>query len=135
MNIQDMAGRLNRAGNEGEAALEQIRNHPDADRAQIEKCLKKYIAAKLLLKEEEMSDNIVEMVRLNVSKASHISVEKLKEMDRPGACGSAPAVLAKRVLLYVGIQNALGITFPAEEMPEVRTVQALAEMIEKLMRR
>ena len=135
MNIQDMAGRLNQAGDEGDAALERIRNFTNADRAQTEECLKKYIASKLLLTEEEISDNIVEMVRLNVSKASHISVEKLKEMDRPGACGSAPAVLAKRVLLYVGIQKALGITFPAEEMAEVRTVQTLAEMIEKVMRR
>ena len=134
MNIQDMAGRLNRANGEADTALERIRSNPHADREWIENCLRNYIASKLLLDEEEISDNIVEMVRINVSKASHISVEELKKMDRPGACGSAPTVLAKRVLLYIGIQNALGITLPARELPDVRTVQELTDMILKVIR-
>ena len=69
------------------------------------------------------------MVRINVAKASHMTVEQLKEMDRPGRCGSAPAVLSKRVLLYIDIQKQLGITLPAMELPEIRTVQELTAMI------
>lgn len=68
------------------------------------------------------------MVRIRISKATGIPVEKLKELDKAGACGSAPAVLAKRVLLFIDIQKKLGITFPADKMYGVQTVQDLAEL-------
>lgn len=130
-----MAGRLKQKKETAESLLEEIRSALEKSLEEIAGKLKQYIAAKLLLSEAEVSDNIIEMVRINVAKASHMTVEQLKEMDRPGRCGSAPAVLSKRVLLYIDIQKQLGITLPAMEMPEVRTVQELTDMILPLIRK
>ena len=135
LNVRDMAGRLKQKKETAESLLEEIRSALEKSPEEIAGKLKQYIAAKLLLSEAEVSDNIIEMVRINVAKASHMTVEQLKEMDRPGRCGSAPAVLSKRVLLYIDIQKQLGITLPAMEMPEVRTVQELTDMILPLIRK
>ena len=129
MNIKDMAGRLSRAGEAADAALQSIKDHPGADRELVGEKLRQYLSAKLLLEDAEVSDNIVEMIRLNISKSSGIPVEKLKEMDKPGNCGSAPAVLTKRVMLFLEIQKVLGISLPPREAAEIRTVGDLADMI------
>lgn len=133
MNMQEMDDRMVKASQSGESYLLKIKKNPGAAKSDIESLLRSYIAAKLLLSGDEISDNIIEMVRLNVSKAANIPVEQLKEMDRPGICGSAPAVLAKRVLLYVDMQKVLGITLPAKEMPAVRTIQSLTDMVLPLL--
>lgn len=135
MNMREMAGRLARANEQAEAALKEIRIYADVDRTGVEECLRRYIAAKLLLSEDEISDNIIQMVRINVAKASNMTVEELKEMDRPGACGSAPAVLSKRVLMYIALQKALEITFPPTKLSGVVTVQELADLILSLLRK
>ncbi len=129
LNVREIAGRLKQEKETAESLLEEVRSAPERSAEEIAGKLKQYIAAKLLLSEAEISDNIIEMVRINVAKASHMTVEQLKEMDRPGRCGSAPAVLSKRVLLYIDIQKQLGITLPAMELPEVRIVQELTAMI------
>ncbi len=135
MEMQEMASRLAQANQQAEEILDAIHRDPYPDRAVIEACLKQYITKKLLLSEEEASDNIVEMVRINVAKASHMTVEEVKQQDRPGACGSAPAVLSKRVLLYLAIQKALAITLPAAKMPNVKTIQELTDLILPLIRK
>lgn len=129
LNVREIAGRLKQKQETAESLLEEVRSAPERSAEEIAGKLRQYIAAKLLLSETEISDNIIEMVRINVAKASHMTVEQLKEMDRPGRCGSAPAVLSKRVLLYIDIQKQLGITLPAMELPEIRTVQELTVMI------
>ena len=132
MDLKDMARRLGSANTTAEAALNVIRENPAAGKAVTEDSLRNYIACKLLLEEDEISDNIVEMTRINIAKASHIPIEQLVEMDKPGRCGSAPAVLAKRVMLYIGIQKELGITFPVQEMADIRKISELADMVCRL---
>lgn len=135
LNVREIAGRLKQGQKTAEALLEELRLAQEQSPEEIADKLKQYIAIKLLLSEAEISDNIIEMVRINVAKASHLSVEQLKEMDRPGRCGSAPAVLSKRVLLYLDIQKKLGITLPAQKLPEVRTVLELTDIILPLLRK
>ena len=135
LNVREIAGRLKQGQKTAEALLEELRLAQEQSPEEIADKLQQYIAIKLLLSEAEISDNIIEMVRINVAKASHLSVEQLKEMDRPGRCGSAPAVLSKRVLLYLDIQKKLGITLPAQKLPEVRTVLELTDIILPLIRK
>ena len=135
LNVREIAGRLKQGQKTAEALLEELRLAQEQSPEEIADKLKQYIAIKLLLSEAEISDNIIEMVRINVAKASHLSVEQLKEMDRPGRCGSAPAVLSKRVLLYLDIQKKLGITLPAQKLPEVRTVLELTDIFLPLIRK
>ena len=133
LNVRKIAGRLKHNNEMAESHLDEIRSFPELPAAVVAEKLKQYIAAKLLLSEEEVSDNIIEMVRCNVAKASHMTSEQRKERDRPGRCGSAPAVLSKRVMVYLDIQKNLGITLPVKDLPEVRTVQELTDMILPLL--
>ena len=54
-------------------------------------------------------------------------------MDKPGACGSAPAVLAKRILFFLDVQGKLGVKMPPEDAGKIQTVQDLAEELLLLM--
>ena len=134
MELQNMASRLNEAASLAEESLEYIRSNTDLDSIQVENSLRQYISQKLLLSEEETSDHIIDMVRINIAKASHKTVEEIKKLDRPGACGSAPAVFSKRVLLYLGIQKALNIKLPPAEMADITTVQELSKIVISLMK-
>ena len=82
LNVREMAGHLKQKNEKAEALLEELRLDPKEPPEVIADRLKNYIAAKLLLSEKEMTDNIIEMVRINVAKASNMTVEQLKEMVR-----------------------------------------------------
>ena len=69
LNVREIAGRLKHNNEMAESHLDEIRSFPELPAAVVAEKLKQYIAAKLLLEEEEVSDNIIEMVRSNVAKA------------------------------------------------------------------
>ena len=114
--------------------LEIILAHPDADRAFVEEHLKKYCVIRLMMEEEDISDNITKMVRTDVARSMGVEVSKLEAQDMPGACGSAPAVLSKRILLFLAVQRELGIKLPPDDTPKIQTVQDLADMVIPLLR-
>ena len=128
MEIKEIAARIGEANKASAAVLEEFHALTEADPSDLASALNQYIPRKLQLEGEEVSDNITIMVRISISKATGISLEKLKEMDRPGACGSAPAVLAKRVLLCLDIQKQLDITLPPEKLYGVQTTGDLADL-------
>ncbi|MBR3642641.1 MAG: hypothetical protein IKN57_03940 [Parasporobacterium sp.] len=133
MGMKEIASRIGEANKESAAVLEEFHALPEADQSDLAFALNRYIPGKLQLQGEEVSDNITIMVRTSISKATGISLEKLKEMDRPGACGSAPAVLAKRVLLFLDIQKQLGITLPPEKLYGVQTIEDLTNLAYPLL--
>lgn len=126
--MRNIAGQIAESAKAADAVLEDYLAQPEMSEKALAETMKKYIAVKQQLSGDEVSDNITIMVRISISKATGIPVEKLKELDKAGACGSAPAVLAKRVLLFIDIQKKLGITFPVDKMYGVQTVQDLAEL-------
>ena len=128
MGMKEIASRIGEANKASAAVLEEFRALPEADQLDLASALSRYIPEKLQLKGEEVSDNITIMVRTSISKATGISLEKLKEMDRPGACGSAPAVLAKRVLLFLDTQKQLGVALPPEKLYDVQTIADLTDL-------
>ena len=128
MGMKEIASRICEANKASEAVMAEFRALPDAGREELTAILNRYIACKLQLEKRDVSDNITIMVRTSISKVTGIPVEKLKEMDRPGACGSAPAVLAKRVLLFLDIQKQLDIILPPDRLYGVQTVNDLAEI-------
>ncbi len=133
MAIKDVANRITKSAKAADLLWEEAMEQPKIDEKKLAEVMKEYIGLKQQLEGDEVSDNITIMVRISVSKATGIPFEKLKEMDKAGACGSAPAVLAKRVLLFLDIQKKLGITFPPEKMYGVQTVQDLAKLAIPLM--
>lgn len=128
MSAREIASQIAESAKAADAVLADFLSQPEQGEEALAAAIKKYIAVKQQLSGDEVSDNITIMVRISISKATGIPVEKLKEMDKAGACGSAPAVLAKRVLLFIDIQKKLGITFPADKMYGVQTVQDLAKL-------
>ena len=134
MAIKDIAAKVGEAGKAADAVMEEYLSRPLTDQKDLEKAIKAYVALKQQLADEEISDNITVMVRISVSKSSGIPVEKLKEMDRPGACGSTPAVLAKRILLFLDVQKKLGVAMDPKIAQEIQTVQDLAGILYPLLK-
>lgn len=130
---KDIATEISESGKVADAVIEEYLSRQLINQAELADAIKKYIAAKQQLEEEEVSDNITIMVRISVSKASGIPIEKLKEMDRPGACGSAPTVLAKRILLFLDVQKKLGVSMNPKDAQKIQTVQDLAEVLYPLL--
>lgn len=133
MAIRDIAGRLNEAAKAADVVIEEYYKNPSQNVAELAQVIRQYITLKLQLPEDEVSDNITVMVRYSISQATGISIEELKTMDRPGACGSAPAVLAKRILLFLDVQRKLGVQMPPADAGRIQTVQDLAEELMPLL--
>ena len=133
MAMKDIAGRLKEAAKAADAVMEDYLQNPSRDTTALAGVIRQYAAAKMQLAEEEISDNITVMTRYHVSRISGIPADKLKEMDKPGACGSAPAVLAKRILFFLDVQAKLGVKMPPEDAGKIQTVQDLAEELLPLM--
>ena len=127
MAMKEIAGLLKEASKAADAVMEDYLKKPTRDLESLTRVIRLYAAAKMQLTEEETSDNITVMVRHYVSRISGIPADKLKEMDKPGACGSAPAVLAKRILFFLDVQGKLGVKMPPEDAGKIQTVQDLAE--------
>lgn len=133
MAVRGIAGHLNEAAKAADTYIEAYQGQSFATAEELTQVIRQYIVIKLQLPQEEVSDNITKMVRCSISKATGIPVEQLKEMDRPGACGSAPAVLAKRILLFLDIQTKLGVRMPPDHAGNIQTVQDLAEELLPLL--
>lgn len=129
MSLKEVAAKIKDASNAADNLMEAFLKLETFTRNDLEEMLKQYIGCKLQLEKEEISENITIMVRTSVSKATGIPAEKLKELDRPGRCGSAPTVLAKRVLLFVDIQKKLGVVIPPEQAPDIQTVEDLSGIL------
>lgn len=128
MGMKEIARGITEAAKAADTVLVDFLAADGADEERLADSLKEYAGIKLQLKPEEIGDNITIMVRISISNATGIPLEKLKEMDKAGACGSAPAVLSKRVLLFLDVQKKLGITLPPDKLYGVQTVQDLAEL-------
>lgn len=133
MAISDIAGKVSNASRAADAVFEEYSKKEQKDRNDLTLAIKQYIAVKLRLPAEEFSDNITKMVRFSISRNTGIPIEELKEMDRPGACGSAPAVLAKRILLFLDVQKKLGVHIPPENAGKIQTIQDLASELAPLV--
>lgn len=133
MTRKEIINRIAEASAAADESMKAYLNDPEADEKKLAETIKQYIAIKQQLLPEEVSDNITIMVRISVSKASGIPLDKLKEMDRPGACGSAPTVLAKRILLFLDIQKKLGVSMDPQKAQHIQTVEDLVNVLYPLL--
>ena len=90
--------------------------------------IRAYVLARFLL-EDEGEDDILLLARQSVSKLTGIPQEQLAKADRPSGCTAATAVLDKKVLLIMSLCRALDVTLCPEELPEVKTVSRLADLL------
>lgn len=90
--------------------------------------IRAYVLARFLL-EDEGEEDILLLARQSVSKLTGIPPEQLAKADRPSGCTAATAVLDKKVLLIMSLCRALDVTLRPEELPEVKTVSRLADLL------
>lgn len=91
--------------------------------------LQAFFVNKLSLKEEDMSDSIEDMVRLNVARSLSVNPEQVHLADLPSKCGGVTEFMNKKILLFLALQKALEITFPPEEVAYLNTITKMADTI------
>ena len=114
--------------------LDCIRGMAVFERDSLEEHLRRYCSIRLMLEEHEISDNITEMVRFYVSRITNIDIAELKKQDMPGMCGSAPAVLAERIHLFLAIQKGLSVKILPDLTPDIQTIQDLTDILIPLLK-
>lgn len=134
MRIQDKAKILAEANRQSNLILDEIRNAKKPDYEFVKERLRRYCGMKLLLPEQDISDNITLMAQMAVARAMHIEVTDLPGVDRPGQCGGASAVLSKRIQLLLAIQKGLNVRIEPKETPHIHTVDDLAKRLVPLLK-
>lgn len=93
--------------------------------------LYQYVLVKFLLTDEDRpaDDSFNTLVETSLSKSMKVSPELVAEFDTAQSCDGATSAMAKKVLLFMSIQRALGIELPAEESARIKTMRDLSDMV------
>lgn len=129
----DIKEQLLQANRLAEEEIASIKNKAGADKAFLEKHLKKYIAYKLLLGDAEIDGTINEMIRESVARSLNVAKEKVTKVDQPARCDGSTTVLSKRILLFLSIQRELKIQFPPDKTALIETTDDLAGLVHHLL--
>ena len=111
--------------------METIRNARPLTFPVLHEALYQYILVKFLLTDEDRpdSDSFHELAELSLAKSMKVSPALVEEFDTAQSCDGATSVMAKKVLLFMAIQKALGIELPALESARVKTMTELSQMV------
>lgn len=131
--IQDKAKILADANRRSALILDEIRETKMPDAEFLATKIKQYCGVKLRLEEKEISDNIILMLQTSVAKALHIDITQLPGVDHPGQCGSASAVLSKKIQMFLAVQKGLNIHIDPKKTPEIQTIQEMAQLVQPLL--
>lgn len=93
--------------------------------------LKQYILVKFLLTDDDVpeSGSFDEIVEKSLAKSMHIHPSLVEEFDTAKSCDGATSAMAKKVLLFMSIERALGIQLPALESARVKTMDDISGMV------
>lgn len=120
---------------EADQKLASIKEPENRDIRTVHKRLREYLQTRLLLTEEEMeSDNLKEIIDLNLQKQQELlkSGVRLEDVLAPGCAGITGAA-AKKIYLLLTIQNVLGIRLDEMKTPYIETIRELAEAVSALL--
>lgn len=89
-----------------------------------------YVLVKFLLTDEDRpkNDDFGALVELSLSKSMQVSPELVEQFDTAQSCDGATSAMAKKVLLFMAVQRALGIELPALESARVKSMSDLSAM-------
>ncbi|MGN1002479.1 MAG: hypothetical protein ACI4PC_06875 [Oscillospiraceae bacterium] len=117
------------------AELQQLKEAEDPDFSLAYGCIRNYVYAKFLLSESECStEKLREISICSVRKAMKLQGKDVPLQDVSGGCRDISSVEAKKVLLFVSVQNALEIRFPAIETAYYETISDLTEAVLRALR-
>ena len=89
-----------------------------------------FILARFMLDRTECEGvDFQKLSELSLAKTLKISPELVKEFDTARSCAGATSATAKKVLLYMSVQKALGIELAAEKTPKVHTFEEFSMLV------
>lgn len=132
--INQKINKISEAGRQAKLVLAEIKDKREPDIGFMERKFREFMKIKLMLDEEEVSDNITLMAQISVAKALNIPVTMLPGVDVPGQCGGVTAVLSKRIQLFLDVQKSLDIQIEPKLTPGIQTIHDLAEIVERELR-
>lgn len=93
--------------------------------------LRQYILVKFLLTESDVpaDDSFDAVVEKSLANSMHIHPALVEEFDTAKSCDGATSAMAKKVLLYMSMEKALGIRLPALESARVKTMADISQMV------
>lgn len=121
-----------RAANE---QIEMIKSKPDICPEELYEHLFIYVKRKYLLDDEDCaSDVFSELIDTSIAKSQRIAKNLVTDTDTPAGCDGTSSAVTKKVLLLMAVQKELGIKFPPEKSPSIKTIRDLALITYSLMR-
>lgn len=94
-----------------------------------------YVKRKYLLDDEDCAgDAFSELIETSIAKSQRIAKNLVTDTDTPAGCDGTSSAVTKKVLLLMAVQKELGIKFPPEKSPAIKTIRDLADITYSLMR-
>lgn len=121
---------LLRAQQDAARQMEQIRSLSPLTRSLLHKHLVQYVLDKYMLTPEDCTTNDFNaLTDLSLAKSMQVSSSLVREYDIARSCTGTSSAMAKRVLLFLSIQKALGIELPAVESAAITTLDHLTDLV------
>lgn len=97
----------------------------------LDRELRQYILVKFLLTEADVpeNDSFDAVVEKSLANSMNIHPALVEEFDTAKSCDGATSAMAKKVLLYMSMEKALGIQLPALESARVKTLADISRMV------
>lgn len=115
---------------QAQRAMNAMKEHRDASKAEFLELLREYILCKLLIAEAETeSEELDALARASVKRVIELAAEPgFSYTDAPGCTGKS-SVIEKKVLLLLKIRDSLVPQMPVEELVAVHTISELADLL------
>ncbi len=111
--------------------MELIRSQENLALPFLRERLRQYILFKLLLDEESCpSDDLGEIVTASLERSLRLD-KSLVQMEKGGGCDGAPPSITRKLLLFLAIQQELGIKLSPQELALVKTTAELYVLVLK----
>lgn len=122
---------LLRARREADACISAITTADPLRYDFLHEQLYRYVLAKFLLTDGDRpaDDSFHALVETSLSRSMGISPDLVKEFDTARSCDGATSAMAKKVLLFMAIQQALHIELPARESAQIKTMGDLSALV------
>ena len=97
--------------------------------------LKRYITCKFMLEADCAEDRLMELASLSLQRTMKLDRNLIRELDQAAPCDHATSESTKKVLLLYAIQKDLSIHPEPSELTEAVTVQDLALVVYRALKR
>ena len=129
---QDTLALLRQSDNAAQKELECILSSPNMTPDALYPHLKRYTLSKFLLDDSCPEDDFFALAEISMGQALGMNPKQVNGSDLSLHCSGASSVATKKVLLLMALQKGLGISFDPKQVPSIRTVHDLSQIVYQL---